>query len=126
MQQATGTLAGTYGEFSMRRRGTRPVAGVIVVAAALMVSSVSARAMAQMNTGEVAGLVRDSSGAALPGATVTATHAASGLVVERVTDAEGRFFLAALQARPVGHYRLVAWLRSPDAQVVSSSSWAGP
>ena len=54
-------------------------------------------AVAQINTGEIRGVVTDSSGGVLPGATVTATHAASGLVVERTTDAEGRFFLPALR-----------------------------
>ena len=54
-------------------------------------------AAAQINTGEIGGVVRDSVGGVLPGATVTATHPASGTVVERVTDAEGRFFLPALR-----------------------------
>ena len=48
-------------------------------------------AFGQFNTGEIGGVVRDSCGGVLPGATVTATHPASGTVVERVTDAEGRF-----------------------------------
>ena len=52
---------------------------------------------AQFNTGEIGGIVTDSSGAVVPGATVTATHPASGIVVERVTDAEGRFYLPALR-----------------------------
>ncbi len=54
-------------------------------------------AAAQINTAEIAGVVRDSSGGVLPGATVTATHSASGTMVERVTDGEGRFFLPALR-----------------------------
>ena len=54
-------------------------------------------ASSQTNTGEVAGVVMDASGGVLPGATVTAAHAASGTVVTRVTDAEGRFFLPALR-----------------------------
>jgi len=54
-------------------------------------------AAAQTNTGEVAGTVMDESGGVLPGATVTATHPASGTVATRVTDAEGRFFLPALR-----------------------------
>ena len=54
-------------------------------------------AAAQTNTGEVAGVVMDASGGVLPGATVTATHPASGTVVTRVTDGEGRFFLPALR-----------------------------
>ena len=54
-------------------------------------------AAAQTNTAEIAGMVRDGSGGVLPGANVTATHSASGTVVERVTDGEGRFFLPALR-----------------------------
>lgn len=52
---------------------------------------------AQTNTAEVGGVVRDASGAVLPDATVTARHAASGVVVRRVTDDRGRFFLPALR-----------------------------
>ena len=51
---------------------------------------------AQTNTGEIGGVVVDGSGAVLPGTTIVATHPASGATVERVTDAEGRFFLPAL------------------------------
>ena len=54
-------------------------------------------ASAQINTGEIAGVVRDASAGVLAGAVVTATHASTGTVVERVTDAEGRYFLAALR-----------------------------
>jgi hypothetical protein len=54
-------------------------------------------AAAQINTGEISGVVRDSVGGVLPGATVTATHKATGTVIERTTDAEGRFFLPALR-----------------------------
>jgi hypothetical protein len=54
-------------------------------------------ATAQINTGEITGVVRDSSGGVLHGASVTATHDATGTVVERVTDDEGRFFLPALR-----------------------------
>ena len=64
-------------------------------------------ALGQFNTGEIGGVVRDSSGGVLPGATVTATHPASGTVVERVTDAEGRFFLPALR---IGRWDIVASL----------------
>ena len=54
-------------------------------------------AWAQANVGEVSGIVRDASGGVLPGATVTARHAESGLVVERTTDDAGRFYLPALR-----------------------------
>ena len=64
--------------------------GFIVIVAAPV-------AFAQTNTGEIGGVVLDSSGAVLPGATVTAVHADSGTVVERTTDTGGRFFLPALR-----------------------------
>jgi len=63
----------------------------------VLVASAGAAAGGQTNTAEIAGVVRDSSGGVLPGAAVTATHRASGTVVERVTDTEGRFFLPALR-----------------------------
>jgi hypothetical protein len=74
----------------------RSRAGIIVVLLALSASI----AAAQINTGEIRCGSRQPGGV-LPGAVVTATHTASGLVVERTTDAEGRFFLPAL--------RLGAW-----------------
>ncbi len=64
-------------------------------------------ANAQINTAEISGTVRDTSGAVLPGAAVTARHADSGAVVERVTDQEGRFFLPALR---IGQWDIVASL----------------
>ena len=54
-------------------------------------------AAAQINTGEISGVVRDSVGGVLPGAAVIATHTATGTVVVRVTDGEGRFFLPGLR-----------------------------
>src|SRR5216684_9010464 len=59
--------------------------GRIVVVTIAFMLAVNSRAIAQTNTGEVSGVVRDISGGVLPGATVTARHVASGLVVERVT-----------------------------------------
>jgi hypothetical protein len=52
---------------------------------------------AQTNTGEIVGVVRDAVGGVLPGVVVRARHPDAGLVLERVTDAEGRFFLPALR-----------------------------
>ncbi len=54
-------------------------------------------ALAQYNTGEIGGVVRDASGGVLAGATVTATHPATGTKVQRVTEADGRYFLPALR-----------------------------
>jgi hypothetical protein len=64
---------------------------------------VAARSAAQTNTAEMVGTVKDSSGAVLPGASVTARHVSSGTVVERVTDGDGRFYLPALR---IGEWQL--------------------
>jgi hypothetical protein len=63
----------------------------------LAFSLCASAAVGQINTGEIGGVVRDVSGGVLPGAMVIATHVDSGIVVERVTDSEGRFFLPALR-----------------------------
>ena len=64
-------------------------------------------ASAQINTGEIAGVVRDITGAPVPDATVTATHPDSGTTIARVADRGGRFLLPALR---VGRWDLVASL----------------
>ena len=69
--------------------------------------TIGAGASAQINTGEMGGVVVDASGGVLPGTTVVATHPASGFTIERVTDAEGRFFLPAL---PTGVWEVAAEL----------------
>src|SRR5262245_1378756 len=66
----------------------------VIAAAVAVCASVAA---GQTNTGEIGGVVLDASGGVLPGAVVVATHRASGTVVERATDTEGRFFLPALR-----------------------------
>src|ERR1700745_3112415 len=55
----------------------------------------------QFNTAEIAGIVKDVSGAVLPGARVTADQAATGFTSEQHTDANGEFLLASL---PIGQY----------------------
>jgi len=61
----------------------------------------------QTNTGEISGVVEDSSGGVLPGVTVVAEHMANGFIVERVTDSSGRFFMSSL---PIGEWELTASL----------------
>lgn len=63
-----------------------------------------ARAVAQYNTAELTGVVRDAQGGVLAGAMVIAVHAATGARIQRVTDVGGRFFLPAL---PIGQYALL-------------------
>ena len=63
----------------------------------------AAAASAQLATAELNGRVTDSSGAVLPGATVTATQTGTGLERTVVTDETGSYLLSNL---PVGPYRL--------------------
>jgi hypothetical protein len=58
---------------------------------------------AQVTTATFFGLVRDSTGAVVPGATVVATHQGTGVPRETVTDALGEFVLSAL---PNGSYAI--------------------
>ena len=58
---------------------------------------------AQTNTGQIKGVVRDSVGAVIPGATVAVTHVATRIKVARVSDATGQFLFPSL---PVGESEL--------------------
>ena len=62
---------------------------------------------AQVAQAELRGTVLDESGAALPGATITATHVDTGTVRNTVTTATGTYLMPAL---PIGAYRVVAEL----------------
>jgi hypothetical protein len=55
--------------------------------------------------GQIVGVVRDSSGGVIPGASVTAVEAATGLARTTVTSADGRYVLPSL--RPT-QYELAA------------------
>jgi hypothetical protein len=72
---------------------------VLVASALLMPTS---PLHAQVTTATLVGLLHDSSGAVIPGATVVATHEGTGIAREAVTDANGEFVLSAL---PSGRYR---------------------
>ncbi len=65
-------------------------------------------AVAQQTTGSIAGVILDVQGAAVPGATVTATSTDTGLTRTVTTNAAGLYQLAAL---PVGVYALVVELQ---------------
>ena len=72
------------------------------VFALVFLLSVSA-AWAQLNTAELNGQVTDSSGAVLPGVTVTVTQADTALTRTVVTDGTGSYLIVAL---PTGPYQL--------------------
>ncbi len=73
----------------------------MVLVCALAVG-VPALAWAQGTAGTIAGTVRDASGAALPGVTVTATHATSGMARTAVTGADGAYAIGV----PAGAYNV--------------------
>src|SRR5688572_4315162 len=61
-----------------------------------------------VSTAQINGTVRDTSGAALPGVTITATQTATGLKREVTTDENGSYVLTSL---PIGPYQIDATLR---------------
>src|SRR5687768_4461347 len=74
----------------------------------------TAAASAQLATAELNGRVTDSSGAVLPGVTVTATQTATGLVRTVTTDGEGNYLISNL---PTGPYRLEVSLQGFKSHV---------
>jgi hypothetical protein len=71
--------------------------------------AVAGTAAAQgVTNGSIAGVVNDSQGAVVPGATVTAVHEPSGTSYEAVTQADGRFTIPAM--RVGGPYKVTASL----------------
>ena len=78
---------------------------VVALAVVLFICVVPGRAAAQVLYGSILGDVKDSSGAAMPGATVLVTNNRTGLKREAVTDGVGHFNLADL---PAGVYSFKA------------------
>lgn len=76
----------------------------ITLAATLLGATV---ANAQTITGTVTGIVKDASGAVLPGATINMKHLQTDRQETAVSDAQGRFTSAPL---PLGNYRIEASL----------------
>ena len=68
-------------------------------------------------TSNINGTVVDSSGAVLPGATVTAKHLATGVLTPAVTNAQGAFTLASL---PTGAYEVTVALEGFKTYLVKN------
>ena len=79
---------------------------VFILSAVLLAGLIPATAIAQ-TAGVVGGVVRDSSGGAIPGATVRVINEATGAAQEAVSDAEGNYQVADLAP---GQYRVEAAL----------------
>src|SRR5262245_27786099 len=76
----------------------RHVQAFLAAVIVLLIFHTSARA--QVTTSTLVGLVRDSSSAVIPGATVVATHEGTGVSRDGVTDANGEFVFSALPNGP--------------------------
>jgi hypothetical protein len=75
---------------------------------AVFVATLAAHVLAQpAQTGTIAGVVQDASGAVLPGVTVTITSQERGFVRTTVTDENGRYFFASTS---IGNYKIEATL----------------
>src|SRR5690349_9463680 len=73
----------------------------------LAIALAASTATAQEQRGSIDGVVKDSSGAVLPGATVEAKNTATGVTLPAVTDAAGRFRFPSVQT---GTYDVTASL----------------
>lgn len=90
-----------------------------LVALLLILLCATAVAFAQAVSGTVVGTVRDSSGAVVPGAAVTATNQQTGIAQSTVTGGEGGYTLPNL---PPGIYRITAQSKGFATAVVESGS----
>src|SRR5579864_1053600 len=86
---------GVYREFARR---------IIVGLAALLILAAIPVA-AQLPTGTILGTVKDSSGASIPGATVTVRNTDTNLTRTQMTEQDGSYRFSEL---PVGHYEMRA------------------
>src|SRR4051812_23777741 len=89
-----------------------------VFATLLAITLLALPAAAQEQTGSISGVVKDSTGAVLPGVTVEAKTAASA-AVSTVSDAEGRYRFPAL---PPGTYAVTATLQGFVAAKISDAA----
>src|SRR5580693_5753511 len=69
----------------------------------LLLFGLALQGVAQTVTGAVRGTITDASGAIVPGATVTATNAATGVKTEAKTNQDGEYSIRFLQ---IGNYNL--------------------
>ena len=97
----------------MRRE--RLVRTAVVLALAL---GATLPALAQTTSGAINGVIRDSSGAAIPGATIRVINEATNATLEAVSDQEGAYGVAALAP---GRYRVEAALDGFEPAVSPAS-----
>ncbi len=86
----------------------RPLSVAVLCALFALAMPTTAAAQAQAANGNIEGIVRDTTGAALPGVTVTVTNMDTGTARTSVTNDEGVYRAVLL---PLGRYRIVAELQ---------------
>src|SRR6266571_8403083 len=91
----------------MRRKTDLHVLGRVGTAIVGLIALGSCLVFAQGSTGAISGVVRDASGAVIPGVTVTAKHIESGLTRTAVSSETGGYNL---QLLPVGAYEITTEL----------------
>ena len=100
-------------------RPLRTLLGVVLVW-----TIVSGTSWAQAVAGsQISGVVRDSSGAVLPGVEVTAKQTDTGLSRTVFTGADGAYIIPNL---PVGPYMLTEWVRGSHLTFVKNPKYWGP
>ncbi|MHB1700305.1 MAG: outer membrane beta-barrel protein [Acidobacteriaceae bacterium] len=93
------------------------LAVLLSAAAILVVAPAHHAAFAQTNiSGDIAGTITDPSGAAIPGATITATNVANAATTTGVTGNSGNYRIAAL---PPGTYKLTVTAKGFETTTVN-------
>ncbi|HTW81013.1 MAG TPA: carboxypeptidase-like regulatory domain-containing protein [Terracidiphilus sp.] len=83
----------------------RTICALLVTLTILSFVFIGSRLFAQTDTGSIAGTVTDSTGAVIPGATITATNLDTGLKLSSVANGTGNFTILAV---PRGNYNVAA------------------
>ena len=86
--------------------------------AAILLAGASLPVEAQSTTARVEGVVKDETGAALPGVSVTAVNAGTNFSKSAVTDGEGNYILTPL---PIGAYSVKAELQGFQAASIRAT-----
>jgi outer membrane receptor protein involved in Fe transport len=95
----------------------RSLRALILTALALaLFSNVDARAQG-VTTASITGVVRDTQGGVIPGASIVAVHEPSGTTYEAVTQGDGRFFIPGM--RVGGPYKVTASIAGFTTEVKS-------
>ena len=88
-----------------RRAALAPALSLLPIFSVTALLSFAPRAFAQADQGAISGTVTDSSGAAVPNATVTLTDTATGFAVTKTTDGSGNYTASPLK---LGSYTVTA------------------